>query len=134
MHAARQRRLWRLTIALSTLLAAGPALAGVVATPLAATAAAAVIPATIRLPLSSGWNAGTPSAAGLPTLDQHGTGFPRAPGERVDAGTVESSLLLPATGQTVNLWVPVGGVILLLLGAGAILFARMRGRGGHRAR
>ncbi|MCU1439029.1 MAG: polymorphic outer membrane protein [Rhodoglobus sp.] len=92
-------------------------------------------PTPTRLPLvgSPVWDAGSPSAIGLPTDDQRGVGFPRVLGGRADVGAVESPRLLPATGQSVNLWVPIGGGILLLLGAGAVFFARFRGRGAHRS-
>lgn len=85
-------------------------------------------PTPTRLPLigSPVWDAGTPSAVGLPTLDQRGTGFARVLGGRVDVGAVESPRLLPATGQSVNLWLPIGGGILLLLGACAVVYVRMR--------
>jgi LPXTG-motif cell wall-anchored protein len=91
-------------------------------------------PTLTRLPLigSPVWDSGTPSAIGLPTLDQRGAGFPRVIGGRVDIGAVESPRMLPATGQSVNLLVPIGGGILLLLGVGAFVFAKLRTR-AHRA-
>jgi hypothetical protein len=73
----------------------------------------------------------TPGGA-FPSNDQRGAGFPRILGDRVDVGAVEAPHLLAATGQGVNLWVPIGGGILLLLGVGAFVFAKLRAR-SHRS-
>lgn len=86
-------------------------------------------PTFTRLPLAGspaidkGLPGGTP-----PEFDQRGTGFPRVIGARVDVGAVETSYPLAATGQTLNLWVPIVGGVLLLGGAAAIIVNVLRRR------
>lgn len=85
-------------------------------------------PTFTRLPLAGspaidrGFPGGTP-----PTFDQRYTGFPRVLGGRVDIGAVESSVLA-ATGQTINLWIPIAGGVLLLGGVAAITVSALRRR------
>jgi len=59
--------------------------------------------------------------AGAPEFDQRGEGFPRIVGT-LDVGAVEVPEILPVTGSSVPLWVPIVGAIVLLLGAGAVVF------------
>jgi hypothetical protein len=86
-------------------------------------------PTFTRLPLAGspaidkGLPGGTP-----PEFDQRGTGFPRVIGARVDVGAVETSYPLAATGQTLNLWIPIVGGVLLLGGAAAIIINVLRRR------
>jgi len=95
-------------------------------------------PTFTRMPLADspaidrGLPGGTP-----PTFDQRYTGFPRVIGGRVDvgavetaetAGDVESTRALAATGQTLNLWIPIIGGVLLLGGAAAIVINVLRRR------
>jgi hypothetical protein len=49
-------------------------------------------------------------------------------GARVDVGAVETSYPLAATGQTLNLWIPIVGGVLLLGGAAAIIINVLRRR------
>jgi len=86
-------------------------------------------PTFTRLPLAGspaidkGLPGGTP-----PDFDQRGAGFPRVIGARVDVGAVETSYPLAATGQTLNLWIPIVGGVLLLGGAAAIIINVLRRR------
>jgi len=86
-------------------------------------------PTFTRLPLAGspaidkGLPGGTP-----PEFDQRGTGFPRVVGARVDVGAVETSYPLAATGQTLNLWIPIIGGVLLIGGAAAIVINVLRRR------
>ena len=92
-------------------------------------------PTFTRMPLAGspaivrGLLGGTP-----PTFDQRYTGFPRVVGGRVDVGAVEtasdlgSSRALAATGQTLNIWIPIIGGVLLLGGAAAIAINVLRRR------
>jgi hypothetical protein len=86
-------------------------------------------PTLTRLPLAGspaidkGAPGGTP-----PEFDQRGAGFPRVIGGRVDIGAVETSYPLAATGQTLNLWIPIIGGVLLLGGATAIFINVLRRR------
>lgn len=95
-------------------------------------------PTFTRMPLAGspaidrGLPGGTP-----PTFDQRYTGFPRVIGGRVDvgavetaetAGAVETAGALAATGQTLNLWIPIIGGVLLLGGAAAIVINVLRRR------
>lgn len=103
-------------------------------------------PTQTRLPAGSSpaHNAGNPAIAGAPTTDQRGAGFARIV-QTIDIGAVEiqppvpvpvavgPSPALAATGFVLNPWVPVSGVLLLLLGVGAVLYTRKRREGSHRA-
>jgi hypothetical protein len=92
-------------------------------------------PTFTRMPLAGspaidrGLPGGTP-----PTFDQRYTGFPRVIGGRVDVGAVEtasdlgSTRALAATGQTLNIWIPIIGGVLLLGGAAAIVINVLRRR------
>jgi len=96
-------------------------------------------PTFTRMPLAGspaidrGLPGGTP-----PTFDQRYTGFPRVIGGRVDVGAVETASAaqtadagetkLAATGQTLNLWIPIIGGVLLLGGAAAIIINVLRRR------
>ncbi len=64
---------------------------------------------------------------GAPLLDQRYTGFPRIVGT-LDVGAVEIPAVLPATGGSVPLWMPIVGGLVLLLGAGAVAFAAVNRR------
>jgi predicted outer membrane repeat protein len=97
-----------------------------------------------RLPADSSpaHNAGNPAIVGAPATDQRGAGFARIV-QTIDIGAVEiqpavpaavgSSPALAATGFVLNPWVPVTGVLLLLLGVGAVLYTRRRREGSRRA-
>lgn len=86
-------------------------------------------PTFTRLPLAGspaidkGLPGGTP-----PSFDQRGAGFPRVIVGRVDVGAVETSYQLAATGQTLNLWIPIVGGVLLLGGIAAIVVSAIRRR------
>ena len=95
-------------------------------------------PTFTRMPLAGspaidrGLPGGTP-----PTFDQRYTGFPRVIGGRVDVGAVETAgtsgdldatRALAATGQTLNIWIPIVGGVLLLGGAAAIAINVLRRR------
>ena len=95
-------------------------------------------PTFTRMPLAGspaidrGLPGGTP-----PTFDQRYTGFPRVIGGRVDVGAVETAgtsgdldatRALAATGQTLNIWIPIVGGVLLLGGAAAIVINVLRRR------
>jgi hypothetical protein len=86
-------------------------------------------PTFTRLPLvgspaiDKGLPGGTP-----PAFDQRGTGFARVVAGRVDVGAVESSLSLAATGQTINIWIPIAAGVLILGGAAAIILNVVRRR------
>ena len=85
-------------------------------------------PTFTRLPL-----AGSPAinrgllVDNLP-FDQRGAGFPRVIAGRIDVGAVETSYALAATGQTVNILIPIIGGVLLLGGVAAIVYTQRRKR------
>ncbi|MCU1578433.1 MAG: Hemolysin-type calcium-binding region [Rhodoglobus sp.] len=92
-----------------------------------------------RLPAdnSPAHNGGDPTYAGPSPFDQRGSGFARKI-QAIDIGAVELQTLsltpsLAATGFVLNPWVPVSGVVLLLLGVGAVLYTRKRRESSHRA-
>lgn len=71
----------------------------------------------------------TPAAASFPQFDERGSGFTRVSHGRVDIGAVEVQVPeLAATGGTVPWWAIVAGIVVILLGAAAIVVARLRGR------
>lgn len=96
-------------------------------------------PTVTRMPLAGspaidrGLPGGTP-----PTFDQRGTGFSRVIGGRVDVGAVETSgvaatadpdeTTLAATGQTLDLGIPIIGGVLLLGGAAVVVIPVLRRR------
>jgi predicted outer membrane repeat protein len=73
-------------------------------------------------------NTGDPTLLSYPEFDQRGEGFPRVLEGRIDIGAVEVPYVpvLAATGLSVDVWVPLGGGVVLLLGVGALVFARRR--------
>lgn len=92
-------------------------------------------PTQTRLPVDSSpaHNDGNPAIVGAPATDQRGAGFARIV-QTIDIGAVEIQAPgLAATGFVLNPWVPVSGVLLLLLGVGAVLYTRKRREGSHRA-
>lgn len=76
-------------------------------------------------------DAGTPGAV-TPEFDQRGVGFDRVLAGRVDVGAVETPAILPATGQTIPVWIPIVGGVLLVGGLGAVVATAVRGRGGRK--
>jgi hypothetical protein len=86
-------------------------------------------PTFTRLPLagSPAIDTGLPGAT-PPEFDQRGAGFPRVVGGRVDVGAVETAPALASTGQTLNLWIPIIGGVLVLGGAAAIIINVLRRR------
>ncbi|MEP6479523.1 MAG: choice-of-anchor Q domain-containing protein [Rhodoglobus sp.] len=84
-------------------------------------------PTATRLPQTGSVliDKGDPAAAGAPTYDQRGAGFPRVVGH-LDIGAVEAPARLAATGGTINFGLLIAGGIVLVLGIGAIVFARLR--------
>jgi LPXTG-motif cell wall-anchored protein len=69
---------------------------------------------------------------GAPVWDQRFTGFPRIVGV-LDAGAVEIPAVLPATGSTIPMWIPIVGGVVLLLGLLAIVFTVVSRRRLHAA-
>jgi predicted outer membrane repeat protein len=99
-----------------------------VADPMLATLALNGGPTMTRLPLagSPAINLGDPAISFPPPTDQRGTGFARISGGRIDIGAVEVQAALAATGSELP-WVPAGAAMLLLLsGAVALRFARLK--------
>lgn len=94
-------------------------------------------PTPTRVPAieSPAREAGNPAIVDEPLFDQRGEGFPRILGI-IDIGAVETASApvvpagptLPATGAVVNMALPIGGGILLVLGISAIVFAQLRKR------
>lgn len=89
-------------------------------------------------------NAGDPAVTGTPAFDQRGSGFPRIVGT-IDIGAIEMPAAetpdetpespdtspdtsLAATGGTINLLIPIGAGVLLVLGALAFVLGRRRAR------
>ena len=99
-------------------------------------------PTFTRMPLagSPAIDQGQPGGS-PPTWDQRFTGFPRVIGGRVDAGAVETSgvaatadpdeTTLAATGQTLDLGIPIIGGVLLLGGAAVVVITVLRRRRPH---
>jgi LPXTG-motif cell wall-anchored protein len=71
---------------------------------------------------SAALNTGDPAFVPPPSTDQRGD--PRVVGGRIDVGAVEMPATLPATGGAVNAGWPLIAVLLLALGAAALVVRR----------
>lgn len=82
-------------------------------------------PTRMLLSGSPAIDAGDPDALFTPTWDQRLDGYPRVINDIIDIGAIEAPEavpVLPATGSTVPMWIPIVGGAVLLLGAAALVF------------
>lgn len=85
-------------------------------------------PTRLPLPGSPAIDRGQPGDPGPAATDQRGAGFARVIHQVIDIGAVEAPFTLAATGSSMQLWVPVGGGMLLLAGLAGLLVSRLRQR------